>query len=46
MKKFMRIVRHCRVEYPLLWSTGSRNRRIMVYYWIPDVLFPLKFKHL
>lgn len=38
MRKFIRICRHCRVEYPLLWEhSGYRNRRIIVGYWLPGI---------
>lgn len=36
---FVDAVRKVRVEYPLLWSSSKRNRRIEVYYWLDHGMF-------
>lgn len=34
MEKFLGSVNKVRVEYPLLWNSTKRNRRIEVLYWL------------
>lgn len=34
MKKFLGVVDLVRDQYPRLWESSKRNRRIEVYYWL------------
>lgn len=36
MKTFLNVAKKVRQRYPVLWKNhGCKNRRIMVYYWMP-----------
>lgn len=34
MKGFLKAVRKVRTDYPLLWQSTKRNRRVETYYWL------------
>jgi len=34
MEKFLGCVDKVRTEYPLLWASTKRNRRVEVFYWL------------
>lgn len=39
MERFLGAVDKVRTDYPLLWQSSKRNRRVEVYYWLDYGMF-------